>query len=144
MHIALPDKNGSLIDAVHWLTSGDNKDQLGRSKPGKIEALSIPKFKMSKEYDIRQWSIADSIYGDKANFSLISDTKLKVSKNIHKVVIEVNEEGTFAAAATSIEVVHFSRNLDHGISFIANRPFIFCVWDKFNWVSLFVGLIKKL
>ncbi|XP_074604176.1 uncharacterized protein LOC141857587 [Brevipalpus obovatus] len=134
-----------LRDAVKILEDEKRKDELGRSRPKKIDSLSIPKFKISKEYDMRAWlkMMWDIIYSDKADFSGISSVKIKVSKSIHKAAIEVNEEGTFAAAATSIESVFFSGKIDPGINFIANRPFAFCIWDKSNWVTLFGGIVQK-
>jgi len=62
--------------------------------------------------------------------------RLYISTVIHKVVVDVNEEGTGAAAATAVTV-----GVGGGLSFIANRPFLFLIRDLRNGTVLFMGRV---
>lgn len=74
---------------------------------------------------------------DQADFSGIGRQKpLYVSKILHKAVIEINEAGSEAAAAS----VLFSRDILYP-NFNCNRPFIFIIHDRRN--VLFIGKINN-
>jgi serpin B len=80
----------------------------------------------------------------KADLSGISkDARLFISGIFHKAFIEVNEEGTEAAAATAVVVstesaIEPQKELD----FIANKPFLFILRDRITNSILFIGKIK--
>jgi serpin B len=57
----------------------------------------------------------------------------------HKTFIEVNEEGTEAAAVTSVEIGVTSTG--NFISF--NKPFLFAIAEKSSGAILFVGRLMK-
>ncbi|MDD5063056.1 MAG: serpin family protein, partial [Candidatus Marinimicrobia bacterium] len=59
----------------------------------------------------------------------------------HKTFVNVDEEGTEAAAVTSIEVGYTSVGND--IYFRVNRPFIFVLREKSSGTILFVGKIMN-
>jgi serpin B len=78
----------------------------------------------------------------KANFSGMIDTgNLFISKVIHKAIIEVNEAGTEAAAASAVVVMTRSAMIDNELpfDFICNRPFLFIIREKLNNTILFMG-----
>ena len=82
-------------------------------------------------------------FGSRADFSLFNNKlPLAVDSIIHKAVIEVDEKGTVAAAATSIGPVLVSANYD--VEFNANRPFIFMIKDNKTDAILFFGQVNKL
>jgi serpin B len=63
-----------------------------------------------------------------------------ITKALHKTFIEVNEEGTEAAAVTAIgmgvtAIVQNSMN--------CNRPFMYVITEKTSGAILFTGLIKN-
>jgi serpin B len=69
---------------------------------------------------------------------------LHISKVLHKAVIEVNEEGTEAAAATAVIMMKrcaVVRNPPQ--EFVCNRPFIFIIHDNKNHSILFIGKYEK-
>ncbi|KAL3617799.1 hypothetical protein CASFOL_038120 [Castilleja foliolosa] len=68
---------------------------------------------------------------------------LVVNKIYHKAFIEVNEEGTEAAAATAAVVVYWSNGKRHVdlIDFVADHPFLFVVREDMTGVVLFVGQV---
>jgi serpin B len=67
---------------------------------------------------------------------------LEVSKVIHKAVIEVNEEGSEAAAATGVVVI--IKSMPSIKVFRADHPFTFFIRDNRNGMTLFAGHINKL
>lgn len=80
---------------------------------------------------------------EKSDFSGISNDadSLHISKVLHEAVIEVNEEGTEAAAATSV-IMH-KRCAEFPEQFLCNRPFIFLIHEKKGNNVLFIGKYMK-
>ncbi|KAG8537519.1 hypothetical protein GDO81_024386, partial [Engystomops pustulosus] len=91
----------------------------------KVE-IQLPRFKIETSYNLVQYlenmGMIDAFSQQKANLSGISDKGLYVSQMIHKCYIEVNEEGTEAAAATGAVIVPKSLILPK--KFIVNHPFL--------------------
>ena len=75
-----------------------------------------------------------------ADFSGISDDPdgLYISKVIHQAVVEVNEEGTEAAAATAVLMLRCAMVRRTEV-FKCNRPFLFVIHDRANGGILFIG-----
>ncbi|KAI0216751.1 Serpin B11, partial [Lamellibrachia satsuma] len=48
----------------------------------------------------------------------------------HQAFINVHEKGTEASAATAVAVCPARRKRATTIQFIANRPFLFFIWDR--------------
>jgi serpin B len=68
--------------------------------------------------------------------------KLYIDAVLHKAVIDVNEQGTKAAAVT-IGVVKTSMPLTPPFSFVADRPFAYCIVDNATQMPLFIGKLEK-
>ena len=102
--------------------------------------LQIPKFKL--EYGIK--NLNDSLqsiglgeaFSDKADFSGIREG-VYINRVLHKAVIEVNEEGSEAAAATVVEMKEVAAR--QPITFIADKPFMFIIADGTTGTILFMG-----
>jgi serpin B len=62
---------------------------------------------------------------------------LFVSKVLQKTFVDVNEEGTEAAAATAVEISVTSARAR--ITFRADRPFLFAIRERLSGTILFVG-----
>ncbi|XP_050986637.1 leukocyte elastase inhibitor-like [Labeo rohita] len=102
--------------------------------------VSLPKFKMEQTYDMKSLLISmgmeDVFDGQKVNLSGMSpNNDLLLSKVIHKAFIEVNEEGTEAAAATGAVVA--VRSFPQ--MFIADHPFLFFIRHNPSNSILFYG-----
>ena len=77
---------------------------------------------------------------DSANFSKLHDDGgwTWISSVKHKTFVEVNEEGTEAAAATAVEI----RNERAGPScFVVDRPFLFAIRENYSGTILFMGKV---
>jgi serpin B len=113
--------------------------------------LKVPKFKVEYEFEAKhvlQSMGINQAFNDKcADFSLIptsSKVQLKIDKIIHKAVVEVDETGTVASAAT-VATMHFkSKPLFEDEEFITNRPFIFMIVERSasKPTIIFAGILK--
>ncbi|KAF4102738.1 leukocyte elastase inhibitor-like [Onychostoma macrolepis] len=104
--------------------------------------VSLPKFKMEETYDMKDLLISmgmeDVFDGQKVNLSGMSpNNDLVVSKVVHKAFVEVNEEGTEAAAATG--VVMMTRCMRIPQVFNADHPFLFFIRHNPTKSVLFYG-----
>lgn len=147
MIVILPQSKGKL--AMQALVNNLSADQIGQwTHNMKIKAvdLQLPKFKMEQDYKMDELLAKMGMpitFGSRADFSLFNNKlPLAVDSIIHKAVIEVDEKGTVAAAATSIGPVLVSANYD--VEFNANRPFIFMIKDNKTDAILFFGQVNKL
>jgi serpin B len=112
--------------------------------------VHLPRFKAESTLDLvepLQALGAISMFGDDADFSGIPEdaTLLSVSDVVQKAFIEVNEEGSKAAAATGVTMKarSFPAKRPKSIEFRADRPFYFQIVDhKTNFV-LFAGSCRN-
>ena len=147
MIVILPQSKGKL--AMQALVKNLSADQIGQwTHNMKIKAvdLQLPKFKMEQDYKMDELLAEMGMpiaFNSRADFSLFNNKlPLAVDSIIHKAVIEVDEKGTVAAAATSIGPVVVSANYD--VEFNANRPFMFMIKDNKTDAILFLGQVNKL
>ncbi len=104
----------------------------------KIESRSLLKDKLSKlgMPDAFNWSLADfsGITGDKS---------LYLSSVIHQAMVEVNEEGSEAAAATAVVMHSMTARAPSKLVFRADRPFIFMIVHNASGSILFMGRLSN-
>ncbi|XP_048009091.1 leukocyte elastase inhibitor-like [Megalobrama amblycephala] len=100
--------------------------------------VSLPRFKMEEKYDMKSLLISmgmEDVFGHADLSGMSSNNDLVLSKVIHKAFVEVNEEGTEAAAATgAIVAIRSSASM-----FIADHPFLFFVRHNPSNAILFYG-----
>jgi len=108
--------------------------------------LFLPKFKL--EYEISLNGILSALGmsiafdPNQADFTKInSEGNLYISEVKHKTFIDVNEEGTEAAAVTSVEIGRTSTG--SGITMHINRPFVFAIRENHSGTILFIGKIVE-
>jgi serpin B len=144
MTILLPKKEDKAsFEAVEaQLANYLNRPSLHQDhKPEKV-AVYLPRFQLESAFSLQemlqQLGMTDAFAADKADFSKMVGTanKLAISAVIHKAFVDVNEEGTEAAAATGV-VTSRGRSL----VFHADHPFIFWIKDKREDVVLFLGKV---
>lgn len=103
--------------------------------------LYLPKLKLEENYDLKSplssMGIRNAFDPGQADFTGMSVKKdLFISEVIHKAFVEVNEEGTEAAAATAVLMMR-SRVLT--MTFKADHPFIFFIRHNKSQTILFFG-----
>jgi serpin B len=107
----------------------------------------VPRFKFTWESDLNgilsSLGMAVAFSESQANFSKINSTdKLFITKVKHKTYIDVNEEGTEAAAVTSIGIGVTSIG-PNGPEFHAIRPFLFFITEEDTGSILFAGKVEN-
>ena len=135
-----------------WLNSldGDTFTQILESRRDtEFLTLALPKFEA--EWDGQLQDILSALGLDlaftwgKADFSLLGDNPngYFLSQVIHAAKIEVNEQGTEAAAATVVEAVGGSAAPpETGVTLIFDRPFLYGIVDLQTGVPLFFGTFE--
>lgn len=66
-----------------------------------------------------------------------------ISRVLHKAVIEVNEKGSEAAAATVVEMMESAMPVEEIIEFVVNRPFFFVIADDRSGSIIFMGKVVE-
>ena len=107
--------------------------------------VQIPKFKMETSYDLkpllRELGIREAFL-QKANFTGITDESIFIKDALHKAFVDVNEEGTEAAAVTAVKSSLTGGGPTYPV-FRADHPFIFFIQDNFTDNILFMGKINN-
>ncbi|CAG2200758.1 unnamed protein product [Mytilus edulis] len=147
MIFVLPNSGDGLSELESKLTVNTFKTLLSSLKTQKT-IIRIPKFTMTSEYDLKPVCTAlgiTEIFDDKiADFSEMfksDDTRVRVTEARHKAFIEVNEEGSEAAAATSLTISLTSARIPDPqlFEFVADHPFLFVIQDDETGAPLFIG-----
>ncbi|XP_073406260.1 serpin B4-like isoform X2 [Dendrobates tinctorius] len=101
--------------------------------------IQLPRFKLELSYDLvpylKHLGMVDVFSQQKANLSGISDVGLDVSQVFHKCFIEVDEEGTKAAAGTGAVIVR--KSLIPPSTFKVDHPFLCFIKDNPTGTILF-------
>ena len=111
--------------------------------------LVLPRFKIESSVEpvqeLQSMGIRAAFDCEKANFSLMMDSEriIKVSEILKKTFIEVNEEGSKAAAATAVGFVAVSGQIRKPLTVEFNRPFLFAIRDNRLQLTLFAGIVNK-
>jgi len=150
MMILLPDPDEDLSTMEEKVTStrGPNtilrpNELMGRARH-RFTHLTLPSFSASFETSLvqpfTQLGVTEAFDTRRANFSEITDKEgLAVTNIFHKALIEVDEEGSEAAALTGIVLDIRTARVPQVIT--VDRPFLFYIYDKEHDVPLFMGRI---
>lgn len=148
--VLLPDVGKTVLDISPQLSFSNWSDWNDQFKMHVVN-LEIPKFKYEYEEKNIEPVLTDMGMGiafdeNLADFSRINpDHQLFISKIKHKTFIETNEEGTEAAAATSVEVgtTSVNPNEPQPLYVQINRPFIYLITEKSSRTILFIGVVRN-
>ncbi len=141
--VLLPRSAQGLADVEKTLSAGRVADLVHRLRPRKLE-VALPKFRLSAEYELKKplakLGMALAFDKAKADFSGMCDGEepLFLAAVVHKAAVDVDEEGTEAAAATGTTVKGRSIPADP-VVVRADRPFVFLIHDRNSGRVLFLG-----
>lgn len=150
MYVFLPDEEKGLDQFEKRLTP-ENWDLWLRSFQLNPGDLMLPRFKVEWESGLNEalkaLGMAEAFDSSRADFSQMAKVKpgdLFISAVRQKSWCEVNEEGTVAAAVTSVgmSTTSVQRPREKFVMKV-DRPFFFAIRDNFTGVVLFMGSIRN-
>jgi serpin B len=144
MVVLLPAKADGLADLEKSLTPEKLAGWVGQLRPQPGDVL-LPRFTATAEFEL-----ADTLeklgmrlaFTRQADFSgILSGEPLFISKVVHKAFVDVNEEGSEAAAATGVVMTRASAPLNppKPFTFRADHPFLYLIRDTATGGVLFLG-----
>ena len=148
MFIILPDRGTTLAELENSLTFDDlvNVRQKFQMRLAEVR-LFLPKFRLDERLSLVQLLAAmgmRDLFTRTADLSGIDGSReLCVSEVLHRAVVEVNEEGTEAAAAAAMGVMVFGSASMYTRVFCADRPFLFFIQHRATKSILFLGRLVK-
>lgn len=147
MHLFLPASGTTVDDLIEKLDGEIWNDWLDKYEMKDEVQVVLPKFKFDYERemgpDLIDMGLGVAFTGD-ADFSGISEIPLFISRVIHKTYIDVNEEGTEAAAVTAVVFELTSVNPDGGPIIVRfDRPFLFAITENSSKSIVFVGKMME-
>ncbi|WP_114783867.1 serpin family protein [Botryobacter ruber] len=143
MTILLPQGQQQVSDLVNELTGENLAAWLAAADTSGME-LYLPKFKLAYEKELKETLTQLGMgiaFSNSADFSQMVEGRsdLAISEVKHKTFVEVNEEGTEAAAVTSVGVSVTSMPP----SIRVDRPFVFLIREKSSGAILFIGKLMQ-
>jgi serpin B len=154
MIVFLPNDAGGLPALERSLTAYNMRQWLGRLQHASKVILTLPKFKMTRQFELHDalaaMGMPQAFDRKMADFSgiasrktMLADGNLYISSTIHKAYVDVDEEGTEAAAATGIQHRGLTGHPSPPIIFCADHPFVFLIRDNHSGSILFIGRVTN-
>lgn len=146
MLILLPKEVANLGQVESQLTLPTLTEWMGKLRSAEVSVV-MPKFKMTCEFGLgptlAELGMKDAFSAQDADFSGMDGKRdLFISAVLHKAFVDVNEEGTEAAAATGVMVAATAAPM-RPIEFRADHPFIFLIRDDKTQSILFIGRLMN-
>lgn len=142
--VLLPKEKTGITDLEQKLNFENMMAWQSRLRKRKV-IVFFPKFKIESEFSLGQtlalMGMPDAFDPELADFSaMVGQKELYISAVIHKAFLEVNEEGSEAAAATGV-VVGVTSIAPSPPIFKADHPFVFFIRDNKSQSILFLGRV---
>lgn len=150
MDILIPSEEGQSVTELFNALSLEEKQELyqGLSDAEEImiATLRMPRFEFSSEsIQLNDYLISLGMveaFSGNAQFDVISD-EVYISDVVHKTYIRVDEDGTEAAAATSVMMDRMAL-IEDAVSFEVDVPFMYYISDTSDGTILFIGSMNHI
>ena len=146
MVVLLPRRSDGLATLEKDLSPAKLTDWLRETTPRKVRVF-LPRFKMTYRFSVKEsllkLGMTDAFDPGKADFSGMGGKPhdLFISAVLHKAFVDVNEEGTEAAAATAVIISRAMAFATPPPEFRADHPFLFLIREKATGSILFLGRV---
>jgi len=149
MVVFLPKETTGLAALEQQFTAAHASDWVRSMEPAQRVILTLPRFKMTQQFELSATLAAMGMpqaFSSAADFSgMTGKPEFSISAAIHKAFIDVNEQGTEAAAATAIGMTAAAMRAPMQepppIVFRADHPFLFLIRDTHSGAILFMGRV---
>ncbi|CAH9147196.1 unnamed protein product [Cuscuta epithymum] len=149
MYFFLPDAKDGLPSLMDKITSEPRLlEHHLPNHPVEVGEFLVPKFKiyfgLETSKALKELGVVLPFTGGGLTEMVDSPTvggNLCVSQIFHKSFIEVNEEGTEAAAATAATVMLRCLLVEDKVDFVADHPFLFFIREDLTGVIVFIGTV---
>ncbi|MBO6149529.1 MAG: hypothetical protein J6O55_09340 [Lachnospiraceae bacterium] len=123
-------------------------DALDSAEEMNITDLRLPKFNLDITWEGLSGTLKElglkTAFSDNADFSNLAE-ELKISDILHRAKLEVDEEGSRAAAVTEIMMeLTGAMSVEEPIEFAVDRPFVLAIRDRESGIILFMGMVNDL
>ncbi|NLE64658.1 MAG: serpin family protein [Elusimicrobia bacterium] len=108
--------------------------------------VSLPRFRFEQGHEMKESLVAlgmrEAFDDNFADFSgMTGEREIYIDQVYHKAFIDVNEEGTEAAAATAVVMDTLGMPMMNNKVFLADHPFLFLIEDQKTGTILFMGRV---
>jgi serpin B len=147
MIVLLPNDAAGLPTLEQSLTAANVQKWLNGGWRNNEVVLTLPKFKMTSQFELADalsaLGMTQAFQRSAADFSAMTGTRdLWISAAVHKAFVDVNEEGTEAAAATALGMRSMAMAYEaQPIVFRVDHPFVFLIRDNRSGGILFMGRV---
>lgn len=149
----LPDESISIDKYIEELTP-EKLTSLLQSRDGKDYQRAnakLPKFKYEYQNELND-ELSEmgmpTAFTDDADFSKLSaindENPLQIGYVIHKTFIDLDENGTKAAAATLVAMQDKAMPMKPEKTVVFDRPFVYCIFDTQTYIPIFIGVLNSL
>lgn len=151
MYVVLPAERTDLRQFRRTLTAGLWESWLAEVKP-MLGTIKLPRFKLGYlaqlEPALTALGMERAFDSDRAEFDGIQTTQPRVwiDQVVHRAVVEVNEEGTEAAAPTAVTAVLSAMRRAHPperFEMIVDHPFLVVIREEATGAILFMGWVGE-
>jgi serine protease inhibitor len=140
MTIVLPPAGRDIDEFIADLTAEQWSGWTAALTPGERFQVEMPRFRLEFEYTLNEPLAAagmpSAFDAGRADFSGMSPNALFISEVKQKTFLEVDEEGTTAAAVTSVAM---TESAPPGVT--VDRPFLLAIRERFSGTILFLGKV---
>ena len=151
MIVLLPETNKNSADIIDGLSADNWNEWMEDFKTEEHVVVSMPRFKFAFELKLndvlKKMGMQKAFVSSQSDFTKITDDKtLYISSVVHKSFIDVNENGTEAAAVTSVTFSTTSAGSGDQIQkiyFTVDKPFVFAITEKDTDAILFLGEVQN-
>ena len=146
MLVMLPRATDGLLRFERCLTLDELGDWLDNMRSREV-IVWLPRTKITGEFQLgrtlAKMGMPDAFSADRADFSRMTEQeKLFIGMVVHKAYVDVNEEGTEAAAATGVGMAATAMPKPPA-RFVADHPFMFLIRDTRSNALLFIGRVMN-